>query len=147
MARPPPAPPGRGYLFGQVEQEPEAEQRLARPRRPEPADDVGRDPERPGHGAVDALGDPADAMLLDQFDERVGLQALDVVVDGLWRLAEHLADLRARVRLGKLAQHLDALGFQQRVGLLDGLDVERVQHLQAILYVTARESCKRCKQR
>ncbi len=86
-------------------------------------------------------------MLLDQFDEVVGLEALDVVVDGLWRLAEHLADLRARVRLGELAQHLDALGLQQRVGLLDRLDVERVQHLQAILYVTLRESCKRCKLR
>ena len=98
-------------------------------------------------GPVDALGDPAHAMLLDQFDEPVGLQALDVVVDGLRRLAEHLADLRARVRLGELAQHLDALGLQQRVGLLDGLDVERVQHLQAILYVTGGESCKRCKQR
>ena len=145
-ARPPPAPPGRAHLLGQVEQEAEAEQRLARPRRPEPADDVGRDPERPRHGAVDALGDPAHAVLLDELDQPVRLQALDVVVDGLRRLAEHLADLRAGARLGELAQHLDALGLQQRVGLLDGLDVERVQHLQAILYVTRRESCKRCKQ-
>ena len=48
-----------------------------------------------------------------------GLQALDVVVDGLRRVAEHLADLRAGARLGELAQDLDALGLQQRVGLLD----------------------------
>ena len=67
----------------------------------------------------------------------VGLEALDVVVDGLRRVAENLADLRAGARLGELAQHLDPLGLQQRVGLLDRLDVERVQHLQPVLYVKA----------
>ena len=104
---------------------------------------AGRDPERPRHRAVDALGDPAHAVLVDQLDEPGGLQALDVVVDGLRRVAEHLADLRARARLGELAQDLDALGLQQRVGLLDRLDVERVQHLQTHLVRQTVASCKR----
>ena len=58
-----------------------------------------------------------------------------MVVDRLRRLPERAADLRARGRLGEVAQDLHALGLEQRVGLFDVVDVERVEHLQTQLYV------------
>ena len=58
-----------------------------------------------------------------------------MVVDRLRRLPERAADLRARGRLGEVAQDLHALGLEQRVGLFDLVDVERVEHLQTQLYV------------
>ncbi len=128
------------HLLREVEQVAEPEQLLARPLRAEPTDDLRRDPERARHRAVDALGDAAHPVLGDELDELCRLQALDVVVHRLGRVSEDLADLRARARLGELPQDLDALGLEQRVRLLDGFDVERVKHLQLVLYV--KHGCK-----
>ena len=61
-----------------------------------------------------------------------------MVVDGLRRVAQLLPDLGARARLGELAEDLDALRLQQRLGLLDCVQVERVQHPQRILYVKSK---------
>jgi len=123
------------HLLAEVEQVAEAEHVLACPRRPEPSHGVGRDPERACDGLIDALDDPAHAPLVDQRDEPGGLQALDVVVDRLGRLAHDAADLCAGARLGELAHDLHALGLQQRVRLRDVLDVQRVEHVQMQLYI------------
>src|SRR5262249_30381167 len=80
---------------------------------------VRRNPVAPRARRVDALVDAADFALRDLVDEVCLNQAPDVVVDALRGLAEALGNLRARVRLGKLAQDLDGLRLEQSLGLAE----------------------------
>src|SRR5262249_51146178 len=56
-------------------------------------------------------------------------------VDLLRRVAQLLADLRARRRLRQAAHDLHALWLEQRLGLLDPLDVQQLLHPAHYLYV------------
>jgi hypothetical protein len=51
-----------------------------------------------------------------------------VVVDPLRGLAELDCHLGARARLGELPQHFDPLRLEQRLSLLDPVEVDDVSH-------------------
>jgi hypothetical protein len=95
---------------------------------PDPADETRGEPVGARGGLVDALVDAAHSALGDLGDEAVLDEPLDVVVDALLGLVQTGGDLGARARLGQLPQYLDALRFEQRLGLLDSLQVQEVAH-------------------
>ncbi len=94
----------------------------------DPADEAGGEPVGARGGLVDALVDAAHPALGDLGDDAVLDEPLDVVVDALLGLVQAGGDLGARARLGQLPQYLDALRFEQRLGLLDALQVQEVSH-------------------
>jgi hypothetical protein len=98
--------------------------RTRRPRYLFRADELGGQPVRPCRRLVDALDDAAHPPLGRLRHETGADQAFHVVVHALRRLVEAHADLGAGTRLGQLSEHLDAPRLEQRLGLLEPLDVQ-----------------------
>jgi hypothetical protein len=117
----------RLHVLDEVQQVAEAELVL-RATSADRADEARGEPVRARDRLVDALGDAVDAALVHPVDQAGVTQPLDVVVDALRRLPEHGADLRARTRFGQLAQHLDPLGLEQRLRLVEPIDQQQLLH-------------------
>ena len=115
-------------LLGQAEQVLVAAGAAARAGAAEASDEPAESQYEPRRRLVDALDDRAHPPLGDSLDEARLLEHLHVVVDALGRQAERRRNLRAGPGLGKLAEHIEAGGLEERRGLVEPVEEERVPH-------------------
>jgi len=90
--------------------------------RPENAEGLGADDERPGGGADDTLEAVPLAPLLDQLDQTRGLEGAEMVVDPLAGKSKTTGEAGRGIGLGQVREKLLADGIEHRGGGLGSAD-------------------------